>query len=138
MVNAGLKDNRKLQSWLYRISQNNVYQRYRGQTPFLESLEQQRIAPQVERIAAPSKAPEEGVLSKELMEVIQRVIGELPSKYRQVFVLSAIHRLSYLQISDIVGRSLAAVKSDIHRARVEVRNKVKSYLGGKNEVSDLL
>ena len=133
-----LKDNRKLQSWLYRIAQNNVYQRYRGQTPLLESLDQPMITPQAQRIAAPSKTPEEGVLSKELMEVIQKVIGELPPKYRQVFVLSAIHRLSYSQISDIVGRSLAAVKSDIHRARVEVRNKVKSYLGGKDEVSDLL
>ena len=65
-----LKDNRKLQSWIYLIAQNNVYQRYRRQTPLLGSLEQQSIAPQVERIAVPSKIPEEGVLSKELMEVI--------------------------------------------------------------------
>jgi RNA polymerase sigma-70 factor (ECF subfamily) len=60
--------------------------------------------------------------------VVQDVINSLPEKYREVFVLSAIRRLSYLEIAEIVGRSLPSVKTDIHRARLEVRKLVKDYL----------
>ncbi|PYV01253.1 MAG: hypothetical protein DMG10_18250 [Acidobacteria bacterium] len=55
-------------------------------------------------------------------------MNSLPEKYREVFVLSAIQQLSYNEIADIVGRSLPSVKTDIHRARLEVRKKVKHYL----------
>lgn len=78
---------------------------------------------------SPEKTPEGAALSKELRTVVQRVISELPEKYRQVFILSAVHQYSYETVAEIVGRSLPSVKSDIHRARVEVRDKVKKYLG---------
>jgi len=45
-----------------------------------------------------------------------------------MFLLSAIQDLSYQEISDIVGRSLASIKTDIHRARLQVRQHVKDYL----------
>lgn len=134
-----LKENNKFQSWLFRIAQNNVYQKYRGRRPQIESIEQEEIQEisEAQRLAAPSKSPEGRVLSEELKEVIEKAIDELPEKYREVFVLSAIQKLSYKEISTIVDRSLASVKSDIHRARVEVRNKIKRYLGENYGMSDL-
>lgn len=134
-----LKDRSKFQSWLFRIAQNNVYQRYRGKKPILESLDQEE-SPElsdVQKMAAPSKSPEESLLSDELEDLIREVIQELPEKYREVFVLSAIQKLSYQEISEIVGRSLASVKSDIHRARVEVRDRIKKYLGENYGMSKL-
>ncbi len=136
---GSLKDNRKFQSWLYRIAQNNVYQKYRGKQPHFESIndeEGQELA-DFQKLATPMKSPEAGVLSGELQEVIQKAIAELPEKYRKVFVLSALHRLSYQEISEIADRSLAAVKSDIHRARVTVRDKIKDYLGENYGMSNL-
>lgn len=133
-----LKENAKFQSWLFRIAQNNVFQKYRGKLPQIESIDAE--GPEgspVTELASSSKGPEEAVLSGELERVVQRVINELPEKYRQVFVLSAIQKMSYQEISDIVGRSLASVKSDIHRARVEVRDKIKEYLGDNYGMSNL-
>ena len=43
-------------------------------------------------------------------------------------MLSALQDLGYQEIADIVGRSLPSVKTDIHRARLEVRESVKKYL----------
>jgi RNA polymerase sigma-70 factor, ECF subfamily len=133
-----LKENGKFQSWLFRIAQNNVFQKYRGKTPQFESID----VPDSDEgstldLPASSKGPEDKVLSAELEKVVQQAINELPEKYRQVFVLSAVQRLSYQEISEIVGRSLASVKSDIHRARVEVRDKIKEYLGDNYGMSDL-
>jgi len=133
-----LKENAKFQSWLFRIAQNNVFQKYRGKLPQIESIDAEGPEESaITELASNSKGPEEVVLSGELERVVQRVINELPEKYRQVFVLSAIQKMSYQEISDIVGRSLASVKSDIHRARVEVRDKIKEYLGDNYGMSNL-
>ncbi len=132
-----LKENSKFQSWLYRIAQNNVYQKYRNRSPRTESIEASDSESGVTEMPSSEKTPEGKVLSRELERVINKVISELPEKYRQVFVLSAIHQYSYETIAEIVGRSLAAVKSDIHRARVEVRDKVKKYLGDNYGMSSV-
>ncbi len=133
-----LKENGKFQSWLFRIAQNNVFQKYRGKMPQIESIDAEGSENAVvAELASGTKGPEETILSDELERVVQRVITELPEKYRQVFVLSAIQKLSYQEISEIVGRSLASVKSDIHRARVEVRDKIKEYLGDNYGMSNL-
>lgn len=134
-----LQDPDRFQSWLYRIAQNNVYQRYRGFRPQTESIDQaeEDQLPELERLASQAKGPEEQVLAAELEEVIEKAINELPEKYRSVFVLSAIQKLSYAEIAEILNRSLPAVKSDIHRARVAVRDNVKEYLGVKDGLPKL-
>jgi len=134
-----LKDPTKFQSWLFRIGQNNVYQKYRGKKPQLESIDREESAElsDLQKSATPPKSPEDSVLSEELERLIEDAIAELPEKYRAVFVLSAVQRLSYLEISEIVDRSLASVKSDIHRARVAVRDRVKDYLGENYGMSKL-
>lgn len=134
-----LKDPRKFQSWLFRIAQNNVYQKYRGKKPQVQSIDEEDYSElaDLQRLASPQMGPESDVLSDELEQVISEAIAELPEKYRTVFVLSAVQRLSYQEISGIVDRSLASVKSDIHRARVSVRDKIKSYLGENYGMSKL-
>ena len=126
-----LKQNERFQSWLFRIAQNNVYQLYRNQKAPTTSLDEREDTemPADQRMASTELNPEELMLSGELGEIVERVIRELPEKYKTVFIMSALHKLSYKEISEIVGRSLASVKSDIHRARVDVRDQVKRYLG---------
>ena len=134
-----LRDPRKFQSWIFRIAQNNVYQAFRGSKPQMVSIDEDRSQElsEVQKLATPRSGPEAEVLSDELQSVIQDAIDALPEKYKTVFVLSAIQKLSYKEISTIVGRSLASIKSDIHRARVEVRDRIKSYIGENYELSKL-
>jgi RNA polymerase sigma-70 factor (ECF subfamily) len=126
---ASLKDNEKFEPWLFRIARNNVYQKYRHHTPLTVSVDVQdedgRI---VAELVDERKDPQESYEAGELEHVVRKVIADLPDKYREVFILSALHNLSYQEIADIVGRSLPSVKTDIHRARLQVRNKVKEYL----------
>ena len=72
-----------------------------------------------------------------LEQVIEAVINQLSDKQKRVFVLSTIHKLSYQEISEIEERSLASVKSDVHRARVDVRDKVREYLRETDGLSSL-
>ena len=126
---GSLKDDAKFEPWLFRIARNYVYQRYRSRTPATVPIEEPDDNDKgVKEPADTRKNPDEQFQAKELQDVVQEVINSLPEKYREVFVLSAIQQLSYNEIADIVGRSLPSVKTDIHRARLEVRKKVKHYL----------
>lgn len=126
-----LKEDNKFQPWLYTIARNNVYQTYRLRGAPVVSLDQPAMedeAPEIERVASKDKTPEEAFLSDELQEIIQSTLSELSDKQREVFVLSALKNFSYEQIAEIVGRSVGAIKMDIHRARLVVRDRIKKYL----------
>ncbi len=124
-----LKDNSKFEPWLFRIARNYVYQSYRSRPPATVSIDQVDEEGQpMTQLVDQRKNPDEAFQSNELEDVVQQVISSLSEKYREVFVLSAIHHRSYQEIAKIVGRSLPSVKTDIHRARLEVRRKVKDYL----------
>ncbi len=126
---GSLKDDRKFEPWLYRIARNFVYQKYRARTPSAVSIDALDEEGRMEtQLVDERKTPDEAFQSQELEDVVSNVISGLPEKYREVFVLSALQHLSYQEIADIVGRSLPSVKTDIHRARLEVRNIVKEYL----------
>jgi RNA polymerase sigma-70 factor (ECF subfamily) len=125
-----LKDNRKFEPWLFRIARNYVYQRYRTRTPSTVSIDSfDENSQQVIQLEDTGRNPDEVFQSQELESVVADTISRLPEKYREVFVLSALQHFSYQQIADIVGRSLPSVKTDIHRARLEVRKRVRDYLG---------
>jgi len=124
-----LKDDHKFEPWLFRIARNFVYQRYRNRPPAsvpIDALDED--GQPVTQLIDSRKNPDEAFEAKELEDVVQSVINSLPEKYREVFVLSAIRRLSYQKIADITARSLPSIKTDIHRARLEVRKRVKQYL----------
>jgi RNA polymerase sigma-70 factor (ECF subfamily) len=126
---GSLRDNNKFEPWLFRIARNFVYQSYRNRQPATVSADAvDEDGQPLTQLTDARKNPDEAFQSRELDEVVGKVISSLPEKYREVFVLSAVHRLSYQEIADIVGRSLPSVKTDIHRARLEVRRHVKEYL----------
>ena len=126
---GSLKDNTKFEPWLFRIARNFVYQSYRSRSPATVSINaNEEVGQAAMQIADARKDPDQSFQARELKEVVAGIIADLPEKYREVFALAAIRRLRYQQIAEIVGRSLPSVKTDIHRARLEVRKRVKDYL----------
>ncbi len=66
--------------------------------------------------------PSQRMLDQETHQVIERAIGELPEIYRDVYVLADVEGLPNSEIADMLGLSLPAVKSRLHRARLIMRN----------------
>jgi RNA polymerase sigma-70 factor (ECF subfamily) len=69
-----------------------------------------------------SVQPEKAVLDRETQDLIEKAIARLPQIYRDVYVLSDVEGLSNAEIGEMLGLSLAAVKSRLHRGRLLMRD----------------
>ena len=128
-----LRDVKQFRYWLYRIARNEVYQKLRRSLRRSEvSIDNEEI-PYFEFLAdnAHDLDPEERVLSHELNQVVQSSLMALKPKYRDVFILAVFEKMSYEDITKVVGRSLLSVKTDIYRARLAVKEAIGSYLSNK-------
>jgi RNA polymerase sigma-70 factor (ECF subfamily) len=132
---GSLRDPNLLESWIYRIARNEVYQKSRRKQvgslddddsrPFAEKAEDLRLQGQ----------PEKELLKEELRDVLSSVLQSIPLKLREVFILAVVDEMSYQEISKIVGRSLLSVKTDIYRARLMAREKLSRYTISSNKIS---
>ena len=125
-----LRDPAQFKYWLYRIARNEVYQKLRkSQRATVGSIDDEEVS-YYDFLEDGSSGldPESQVLSLELNQVIQKALDGMAPKYRDVFILAVFQKESYENISKIVGRSLLSVKTDIYRARLAVKERLKKYL----------
>jgi RNA polymerase sigma-70 factor (ECF subfamily) len=73
-------------------------------------------------------APEALALRREVREVLEAAIAELEPQAREALVLRDIAGESYEAISRALRLPVGTVKSRIHRARLQVRERVEGYL----------
>ncbi len=81
--------------------------------------------------SAPADAafqPEIALERKELRNTVQKAIAELPDQYRLPLVLRDIQGLSYDEIGNILELRSGTTKSRINRARLMLKDKLKSYM----------
>lgn len=64
----------------------------------------------------------------ELARLVKASLDLLPEHYREVFVLREYDGLSYQEISEITGQTLASVKIHIFRAKKKLREILMPYL----------
>ena len=72
--------------------------------------------------------PPESLLQGELKEKIEEALAELPENQRTAILLCRQEELSYEEISEVLGCSVSATKSLIHRGRETLKQKLKPYL----------
>jgi RNA polymerase sigma-70 factor (ECF subfamily) len=73
-------------------------------------------------------SPPDALLQSELKKLIDQAVSELPEKQRTALQLCREAELSYDDIAEVLGCSLSATKSLIHRARETLKQKLKPYL----------
>jgi RNA polymerase sigma-70 factor (ECF subfamily) len=120
---AGFRGDAKLSTWLYAITSRLCLNRLasgerRAAHEGEESLERLRAdvdpAAHVERV--------------ELEAALQRAITELPEERRIVVVLRDFEGLSYEEIAAALDLQLGTVRSRLHRARTDLKEKLERFL----------
>ena len=122
-------------SWLYRIAANAAYMKLRARKSKAREVLLEDIIPafdgdgvHFEPMDDWSPRVDEQALHRELRDVLQRAIDDLPPDYRTALVLHDVEGLSNPDIAETLGISLPAVKSRVHRSRLFVRQKLAGYL----------
>ena len=118
-------------TWLYTIARSFCIKK-RRRSKFApdheESLEAESDR-EARSIPDANRAPDEVMHAKQVKRVLEEAIGELDPIYREVLVLRDVEGLSAPKVSEVLGISVEAVKSRLHRARIAVRARVAPVLG---------
>jgi len=126
---AKLKDPTRFEPWLFMIARNYVYQAFRKKKKLLVSInETDEDKREIIRPESKEDNPEEDYLKKELRETVLEIIQSMNLKYREVFILAVLEGYSYKEVAEMVGRKVQSVKTDIHRARLKIREALSHYL----------
>jgi RNA polymerase sigma-70 factor (ECF subfamily) len=126
-------------TWLYRIATNASLMKYRKRRDHHISLDQsQSQNDEAEPLQLPdwSAQPPEELLTAETREVMEEGIQRLPEELRTVFLLRDIEQLSNAEVGEVLGLSVAAVKSRLHRARIALRERLNRYFADKMTKKD--
>jgi RNA polymerase sigma-70 factor (ECF subfamily) len=123
-------------TWLYRVALNAIYMKLRsqsrhGRTESLDELES-ILDPAKIRMVVPvrSERADDSLLRKELAAQLREAVSALPEDYRIIFTLRDVEDLSNQEVADILGLTLAATKTRLHRARLFLRERLSAYLQG--------
>ncbi|MFZ5439129.1 MAG: RNA polymerase sigma factor [Myxococcota bacterium] len=119
-------------SWVYRIAANHALMRLRHrkvvsqvEAPLEEPAFNDRGS-LVDEVAD-FKDAERDAMDGELRRAIEEATARLGDEYREVFVLKDLEGLSYEEISELVGASVPAIKSRLHRARLALRAAIDHF-----------
>lgn len=114
----------KFSSWIYRIAHNQVISNYRKNKArpqiAIFDLEEDIL----EKLASDLDLAKEAD-AKFLTGNINRVLGSLPNRYREILVLKYLEEKDYREISDIIKKPMGTVASLINRAKREFRQELE-------------
>ncbi|HLZ54357.1 MAG TPA: sigma-70 family RNA polymerase sigma factor [Verrucomicrobiae bacterium] len=123
----------KFSTWLFTIARNLCLNeiRRRSRHP-ADSIEEAHVEhedqPRQQFEDKSSIPPPEKLLHSELAQKIEEALAELPENQRTAILLCRQEELSYEEIAEVLGCSLSATKSLIHRGRETLKEKLKPYL----------
>jgi len=131
---AGFRGQSRLSTWIYRIAVTKSLDFVRkmtrkkrlGKVKRLFGLdadeEQTKIDP-----ADSTPSPQRSLESQEQAEILNQAINALPENQRTAIVLTHFEQLSHADASQIMGNTVSAVESLIHRAKQNLRQYLQIF-----------
>jgi len=107
-----------ISTWLYRIVTRRALDR-------IASRRSTGTLNEVEAEAGPD--PAQAAEHQERLRAIRRAIAKLPPDQRAALVLREFEGLSYQEVAQVLGASVPAIKTRIHRARLTIIQQTSSW-----------
>lgn len=126
------KPQAKISTYLYKITKNLCLNQLRRRKLIqFFSLDSSGNEPDRKRPEIPDRRhilPEKELEESELKDKIYEALNKLPSNQRTAVILKRYEDLELDEIADILGCSVGAVKSLLHRARVRLKKELAPYV----------
>lgn len=135
----GFREEALFSSWVYRIAANHAYRKLRGRRHAGQQLSFDRLGeageapnPESQLLASAlivkADSPADTLRQREFLELFQQSLDSLSPMYRSAYMLKEIDGMAVKDIADVLGISLGAVKTRVHRARLQLREKLGRLL----------
>jgi RNA polymerase sigma-70 factor (ECF subfamily) len=106
-----------LDGWMFTVTRNLCIDRIRARKNHLDVSTQVQVEDKQDN-------PHEQTSKSQLMNLIKKLINDMPEKQKMVIHLRDIEGLSYDEIAEACGLPLAQVKVNLHRARLSLKEKI--------------
>jgi RNA polymerase sigma-70 factor (ECF subfamily) len=129
----GYRPRAKFSTWLFTIANNLAlnHLRSKGRNPSVAlggaGTGSQSVAPAA-RLEGREGTPSAQMRQAELSDVVRDALGVLNEDQKMAVLLNKFEEMSYAEIADVMGRSPAAIKSLLARARNQLREQLEPYL----------
>lgn len=117
-----------LSSWVFALARSACARRRRG-LKNQPALGDEALADK----DAPDASPEDSAAKAELGTALTRALDRMPEDYREVLLLRDIEGMTAPEAAAVLGVSVDALKSRLHRARSALRESLAPFLGAAPE-----
>jgi RNA polymerase sigma-70 factor, ECF subfamily len=130
----GYRPRAKFSTWLFTIANNLAlnYLRSKGRNPSVPigggSSDSKAVVSVAQQLAGREGTPSTEMRQAELAEIVREALAVLSEDQKLAVLLNKFEEMSYAEIADVMGRSPAAVKSLLARARNQLRERLEPYL----------
>ena len=127
-----VREEAKLLSWLCGIARHVALHSLRsrpGKNQWI-GIDDQEVA----KLKDAQLSPETRMLNTELESVIHDALATLDEDKRGVFILKVLQQMSYAEIAEVTGFSIPKLKTDLHRAKAQMRGLIRPYLEVRDEM----
>jgi RNA polymerase sigma-70 factor (ECF subfamily) len=123
----GFKGESRFSTWLYRITVNLALMKLRKRkldtVPLDQPIETRDGVVQRD-IEDSGMDPLEKLIAAESREILDEAVADLPAGHRAVFVLRDVEKLSTEDTARVLGITVPAVKSRLHRTRLMLKERL--------------
>ena len=125
-------------TWLFRIAINATIsfrrKMARRKTTSIETARE--VTGEEPRDVRADAAPSSQIETREQQQLVRTALAELSEEFRQAIVLTEIEGLSYEDAAKIADCPIGTIRSRIHRARNELREKLRLLLRGEADEAE--
>ena len=123
-------------TWIYRIAVNHIlnYLKKEKRQRWYHLFEM-RLGEALKTgdevlldIPDPAPSPAARLESQELLQLVRKEILTLPPKYRMPFILHRYEKMNHKEIANLLGLSISAVETRIHRATKQLVSNLEKKL----------
>jgi RNA polymerase sigma-70 factor (ECF subfamily) len=137
------REESKFSTWLYKVATNASYMLLKANKEYenevsLENYPSYNESGALEGVQIKdwSDIPDEMLLSKEAMEIVEKAVNEPPAAYRVVFHLRDVEGFINQEVAKVLTLAVTAVKSRIRRVRIFLRDRLSGHfvMNGQNNL----